>query len=122
MLREEMRRVLVTLEYEACEWEGRVSIAEWRDVKGVKPSDAHAEGAAAYAHSQAAVRRRLRDQFAGLWREVGLPPEVMGVPKDIVEEVQPAEEMEEEEEDLPEELEGEVQEQVQAEEEDGLFR
>lgn len=108
----------MTLEYEAKQWEARASITEYRDEKGAGPSKAHLEGAAAYAHSQAAVRRRLRDRFSGLWREVDLPQDIIGDPEDVVEEVQPVEEMQIEEEEVLEELEGEVQEQEHAEDHD----
>ncbi|KAK7434738.1 hypothetical protein VKT23_020034 [Stygiomarasmius scandens] len=59
LLREEMRRALVTLEWKAKWWEQRTTAPSVDDI--------HAEGISAYAHSQAAVMRALRDRFQRLW-------------------------------------------------------
>ncbi|KAJ3748284.1 hypothetical protein EV360DRAFT_76226 [Lentinula raphanica] len=72
LLTEEKRRVLISLEYNATEWEGRVKyegpLAEGKDV-------AHTEGARAYALSQAAVFRALARSFVNLWKGVGVDVE-----------------------------------------------
>ncbi|KAJ3963558.1 hypothetical protein EV361DRAFT_785760, partial [Lentinula raphanica] len=64
LLVEEKRRVLVSLEYNAKQWEGRVEydgpLAEGKDA-------AHKEGAHAYALSQASVFRALASRFVNLW-------------------------------------------------------
>lgn len=118
--------MLVTLESRAKWWEVCQSIEGYTDDNGAGPSTAHLEGASAYAHSQAAIQRRLRNRFAGMWEEVGLPREVVGNPEEHgmdVEEPVPSEEMDNEaEEQLAQEVEGEVEEQVHVEEDDGLFR
>ncbi|KAJ7578939.1 hypothetical protein C8J56DRAFT_796992 [Mycena floridula] len=59
LLEEEMRRVLVTLEWKAWWWEQRISF--------LKFSDAHSAGCAAYARKQAFLLRRLRSKFADMW-------------------------------------------------------
>ncbi|THU93109.1 hypothetical protein K435DRAFT_670801, partial [Dendrothele bispora CBS 962.96] len=59
LLREEMHRSLVSLAWKAQWWEDRVKIPT--------EDDTHAEGAAAYAYSQAAVMKALRDRFESLW-------------------------------------------------------
>ncbi|KAJ3817807.1 hypothetical protein F5880DRAFT_1617949 [Lentinula raphanica] len=67
LLAEETRRVLVTLEYEAKVWEGRVEyngpLAEGKD-------DGHLEGVRAYALSQARVFRSLADNFGKTWKSL----------------------------------------------------
>ncbi|KAJ3964968.1 hypothetical protein EV361DRAFT_873590 [Lentinula raphanica] len=64
---EEKRRVLVTLEYNAKEWEGRAEydgpLAEGKDT-------AHKEGVRAYALSQASMFRTLASSFVRLWGAV----------------------------------------------------
>ncbi|KAJ3832132.1 hypothetical protein F5878DRAFT_500631, partial [Lentinula raphanica] len=64
LLKEEKRRVLVSLEYNAKEWEGRTDyegpLSEGKD--GV-----HKEGARAYAYAQAAIFRGLARSFEDLW-------------------------------------------------------
>lgn len=61
LLREEMRRVDVYLEWHAGWW---LTQGEQREIK-----DAYlAEGLLAYAASQAAIRRALRAKFVTLWR------------------------------------------------------
>ncbi|KAJ3709697.1 hypothetical protein C8R42DRAFT_598178 [Lentinula raphanica] len=67
LLEEEKRRVLVTLEYNAKEWEGRTEydgpLAEGKDT-------AHKEGVRAYALSQASMFRTLASSFVRLWGAV----------------------------------------------------
>ncbi|KAJ3749798.1 hypothetical protein EV360DRAFT_56774, partial [Lentinula raphanica] len=59
LLQEEMRRCLASLEYQAKQWESLTNIPQFDSL--------HAEGAAAYGHKQAAVKRRIADRFRGLW-------------------------------------------------------
>ncbi|KAJ3713060.1 hypothetical protein C8R42DRAFT_593680 [Lentinula raphanica] len=69
LLVEEKRRVLVTLEHNAKEWEGRATYdGQLSDGKDA----AHKEGARAYALSQAAVFRSLARSFVSLWQEVNV--------------------------------------------------
>ncbi|KAJ3716228.1 hypothetical protein C8R42DRAFT_589224, partial [Lentinula raphanica] len=67
LLKEEMRRCVVSLEARAKVWEGRNTyegpLADGKD-------DAHKEGVAAYAARQANVYRRLKQHFLLLW-EIG---------------------------------------------------
>jgi hypothetical protein len=65
LLPEEMRRVLETLEWEAGKWESRGVVAESHAM-----SPEHAEGLWAYAHRQAAIRRRMTGKFAKQWDKV----------------------------------------------------
>ncbi|KAJ3831013.1 hypothetical protein F5878DRAFT_549977 [Lentinula raphanica] len=67
LLVEERRRVLVTLEYNAKEWEGR---AEYKGPLSEGKDEAHIEGARAYALSQASVFRALAGRFTDLWAGV----------------------------------------------------
>ncbi|TRM55109.1 hypothetical protein BD626DRAFT_353252, partial [Schizophyllum amplum] len=60
LLREEMRRTLVSLEAKGARWEG---IAKAENRPGPL-----GEGARAYAHSQARVYRRLAAHFTELWK------------------------------------------------------
>ncbi|KAL1724984.1 hypothetical protein EV714DRAFT_277963 [Schizophyllum commune] len=62
LLREEMRRTLVSLGAEAARWEG---IAELESRPGPL-----GEGARAYAYTQADVYRRLAARFEALWKDV----------------------------------------------------
>ncbi|KAJ3764668.1 hypothetical protein FB446DRAFT_612650, partial [Lentinula raphanica] len=64
LLVEEQRRVLVSLEYNAKEWEGR---AEYDGPLAEGKDPAHKEGARAYAISQASVFRTLARSFVKLW-------------------------------------------------------
>ncbi|KAJ3749714.1 hypothetical protein EV360DRAFT_31036, partial [Lentinula raphanica] len=59
LLQEEMRRCLVSLEYQAKQWESLTNIPQFNSL--------HAEGAAAYGHKQAAVKRKVADRFRELW-------------------------------------------------------
>ncbi|KAK7433708.1 hypothetical protein VKT23_020626 [Stygiomarasmius scandens] len=70
LIREEMRRSLVTLEWKAQWWEKRATAPAVDSV--------HAEGIAAYAHSQAAVMRALRDRFLFAWEGYKTMEEVEG--------------------------------------------
>ncbi|KAK7434987.1 hypothetical protein VKT23_019893 [Stygiomarasmius scandens] len=89
LVKEEMRRCLVTLEYNAMKWDGRCDYngplakgcRDWKDdwefgKSYVGPLSSgtdsfHAEGVRAYAHSQAAVYRRLGLCFQRLWSGLG---------------------------------------------------
>lgn len=59
LLRAEMNYCLGSLESQAKEWEGRAEIPQF--------SGEHANGAAAYAHKQAAIRRIIAGHFRVLW-------------------------------------------------------
>ncbi|KAJ3734620.1 hypothetical protein DFJ43DRAFT_1137439 [Lentinula guzmanii] len=72
LLEEEKRRVLVSLEYHAKEWEGR---ATYDDPLSAGKDTTHMEGVRAYALSQAAVFRALAKRFVGLWKGVGVDVE-----------------------------------------------
>ena len=63
ILKEEKRRVLVSLEYEAEIWDSRRAA----QLIGVDSASAESEGRAVYAAKQAAVRRRLASKFAVIW-------------------------------------------------------
>ncbi|KAJ3714963.1 hypothetical protein C8R42DRAFT_725909 [Lentinula raphanica] len=67
LLVEERRRVLITLEYNANEWEGR---AEYEGPLSEGKGEAHKEGARAYALLQASVFRALARSFTELWTGV----------------------------------------------------
>ncbi|KAL1689041.1 hypothetical protein GGG16DRAFT_126749 [Schizophyllum commune] len=62
LLREEMRRTLVSLDAEVARWQ--------RIAQGEKRQGPLGEGARAYAYTQANVYRRLRNHFDGLWAGV----------------------------------------------------
>ncbi|KAJ3821460.1 hypothetical protein F5880DRAFT_1614672 [Lentinula raphanica] len=59
LLQEEMRRCLVSLEHQAKQWEALSLVPQFNSL--------HAEGASAYGHKQAAVKRKIADRFRGLW-------------------------------------------------------
>ncbi|THU78441.1 hypothetical protein K435DRAFT_586583, partial [Dendrothele bispora CBS 962.96] len=59
LLQEEMRRCLVTLEWQACQWVERARIDTFEGER--------LEGASAYAHEQAAIRRSIAARFQKLW-------------------------------------------------------
>ncbi|KAE9382803.1 hypothetical protein BT96DRAFT_788740, partial [Gymnopus androsaceus JB14] len=59
LLRAEMSYCLGSLESQAKEWESRATIPQF--------SGKHADGTAAYAHKQAAVRRIIAGRFRVLW-------------------------------------------------------
>ncbi|KAJ3717401.1 hypothetical protein C8R42DRAFT_587129, partial [Lentinula raphanica] len=59
LLQEKMRHCLVSLEYQAKQWEALTTIPQF--------SSLHAEGATAYGHKQAAVKWKITDRFRGLW-------------------------------------------------------
>ncbi|KAJ3979297.1 hypothetical protein F5890DRAFT_1378084, partial [Lentinula detonsa] len=65
LLEEEKRRVLVSLEYHAKEWEGQ---ATYDGPLSAGKDTVHMEGVRAYALSQAAVFRALAKRFVGLWK------------------------------------------------------
>lgn len=73
-----MGYTLASLEYWAKWWEQRAEIPEF--------SCAHAEGVAAYAHKQAAVRRILAGNFRILWARylIGVTEtEIAAAPPDV---------------------------------------
>ncbi|KAJ3817509.1 hypothetical protein F5880DRAFT_1626284 [Lentinula raphanica] len=90
LLMEEKRRVLVSLEYNATEWEGRAKydgpLSEGKDA-------AHNEGVRAYALSQAAIFRSLARRFVELWDGV-----IVQAGGDEIEDMDGASEEEEEDE------------------------
>lgn len=61
LLQEEMRRVLVYLEYKAAWW------VECGDAEGRETSPALAEGLRAYAEGQAQLQRDLYSKFSDKW-------------------------------------------------------
>ncbi|KAK7025333.1 hypothetical protein VNI00_016115 [Paramarasmius palmivorus] len=63
LVEEEMRRVLVSLEWNAKRWDRR---AQDMGFTGI-----HAEGVSSYAHRQAALFHRLKGSFARLWKQDG---------------------------------------------------
>ncbi|KII87536.1 hypothetical protein PLICRDRAFT_113331, partial [Plicaturopsis crispa FD-325 SS-3] len=86
LVKEEMRRVVVSLEHRAQVWTRR------REGAGnLEP--AHAEGVRAFADSQAMILQGIAQKFTALWSEVGVEKEGAGM----------AEEDEAEEDEAPEE-------------------
>ncbi|THU93272.1 hypothetical protein K435DRAFT_670510, partial [Dendrothele bispora CBS 962.96] len=89
LVKEEMRRVLVTLEHKASEWDKRQEFVgplaqgrsgwdeTWRFASSYDGSLAHgtdrchAEGVKAYANSQASLYRQLEAKFRRMWAGVG---------------------------------------------------
>ncbi|THU81090.1 hypothetical protein K435DRAFT_694254 [Dendrothele bispora CBS 962.96] len=59
LLQEEMRRCVVTLKWQAQQWEGRADIDTYEGERW--------EGSAAYAYEQANVRLRISARFEELW-------------------------------------------------------
>ncbi|KAJ3817326.1 hypothetical protein F5880DRAFT_1493129, partial [Lentinula raphanica] len=106
LLAEEKRRVLVTLEHNAKEWEDRADymgpLAEGKD-------EAHKEGARAYAFSQATMFRALATRFQDMWNknsaeEGGDEAEEMGGAFEDEEVEEDEEDEEDEDEDVPEDI------------------
>ncbi|KAJ3753954.1 hypothetical protein EV360DRAFT_16918, partial [Lentinula raphanica] len=64
LLAEEKRRVLVSLEHEALQWEGRQVYA---GPLAAKSDEIHLEGARAYALSQAHLYQQITQGFLRLW-------------------------------------------------------
>ncbi|KAJ3817266.1 hypothetical protein F5880DRAFT_1493225, partial [Lentinula raphanica] len=64
LLEEEKRRVLVSLEHEAKQWEGR---QEYAGPLAAKVDTIHLEGARAYALLQAHLYRQIANNFYRLW-------------------------------------------------------
>ncbi|THU98424.1 hypothetical protein K435DRAFT_818886 [Dendrothele bispora CBS 962.96] len=89
LVKEEMRRCLVTLEYNALQWDGRCEYegplakgaSAWKDEWKFSNSyvgplnlgtdSFHREGVRAYAHSQAGVYRSLASRFRKQWAGMG---------------------------------------------------
>ncbi|KAK7441350.1 hypothetical protein VKT23_016597 [Stygiomarasmius scandens] len=63
LLKEEMRRCLVSLDWEARQWAARANILT---------EGAHAEGVSAYAHQQAALQRRIAERFKLMWAPINI--------------------------------------------------
>jgi len=61
LLEEEMRRVLVSLEYEANVWEKRGPTRQMDNIT---------RGQRAYGHRQADIRRRMAQKFVKLWENL----------------------------------------------------
>ncbi|KAK7433802.1 hypothetical protein VKT23_020571 [Stygiomarasmius scandens] len=59
LLQEEMRRCLVTLEWQAEQWEQRANIDTFEGER--------LEGSSAYAFEQAAIRRQIAERFERIW-------------------------------------------------------
>ncbi|KII84055.1 hypothetical protein PLICRDRAFT_671736 [Plicaturopsis crispa FD-325 SS-3] len=87
LVKEEMRRVLVSLEHRAQGWIGR------REGAGDLEA-AHAEGVRAFADSQVLVLRGIAQKFKDVWSEVEVQGESAGMEEE-------GEEEEEEEENAP---------------------
>ncbi|KAK7435536.1 hypothetical protein VKT23_019587 [Stygiomarasmius scandens] len=66
LLQEEMRRCLVTLEWQAQQWEAKTKIDNFDGERK--------EGASAYAFQQAELRRGLALRFKGLWNSDHMRP------------------------------------------------
>ncbi|KAJ3765551.1 hypothetical protein FB446DRAFT_709371 [Lentinula raphanica] len=64
LIEEERRRVLVSLEHESVQWERRQTFSGPR---AEKSDNTHAEGARAYALSQAHLYRQIAQNFRRLW-------------------------------------------------------
>lgn len=60
LLREEMRRILVFLDYQGQWWREQGSLRTERD-------DVLSSGLRGYAEKQATIRRRLANEFASIW-------------------------------------------------------
>ncbi|KII87015.1 hypothetical protein PLICRDRAFT_177723 [Plicaturopsis crispa FD-325 SS-3] len=65
LLQEEMRRVKVTMEWQAVRWDSRAAAAAER-----LAGDGGAEGLTAYAYRQAALQRALKERCEYDWRHV----------------------------------------------------
>ncbi|KAJ7839976.1 hypothetical protein B0H14DRAFT_2360894, partial [Mycena olivaceomarginata] len=77
LLREEMRRVPVTLRWKAGWWVERSTVDEFEGY--------HAEGARAYAFRQAELLRRISDHFEELWAPLRAVEDVAAVPEPMPE-------------------------------------
>ena len=65
IIAEEKRRVLVTLEGEACAWDARETLHR-------EDTSPESQGKAAYAAKQATIRRKLKTKFAQQWQTLDL--------------------------------------------------
>lgn len=65
MLTEEMGRVIRFLEWQEKDWKQKGNTENWAPM-----SDMREEGHRAYAERQAALRRKIRDHFADLWKDL----------------------------------------------------
>ncbi|KAJ7736393.1 hypothetical protein B0H14DRAFT_3097541 [Mycena olivaceomarginata] len=99
LLREEMRRVPITLRWKAQWWEDRSTVAEFNGY--------HAEGARAYALRQADLFRKLANHFEMIWAGLAGAEEVESIAKPPVELIDPDEEDEEGDDWVAPESEGE---------------
>ncbi|KAK7433784.1 hypothetical protein VKT23_020552 [Stygiomarasmius scandens] len=65
LLKEEMRRCLVTLEWQAKRWESRATASTL--------GGAYAEGVSAYCHQQAMLKWQIAEHFDNLWVPFNIP-------------------------------------------------
>ncbi|KAJ3765095.1 hypothetical protein FB446DRAFT_795395 [Lentinula raphanica] len=93
LIEEERRRVLVTLEHEALQWEGR---QVYEGPLAATSTDTHLEGVRAYALSQAHLYRQIAWNFRRMWETSDSSEEVEDLEE--VGEMDPASEDEEEDE------------------------
>jgi hypothetical protein len=99
LLREEMRRVPITLRWKAQWWEDRSTVAEFNGY--------HAEGACTYALRQADLFWKLANHFEMIWAGLASAEEVESIAKPPVELIDPDEEDEEGDDWVVSESEGE---------------
>ncbi|KAJ7835911.1 hypothetical protein B0H14DRAFT_3460995 [Mycena olivaceomarginata] len=99
LLREEMRRVPITMRWKAQWWEDRSTVAEFNGY--------HAEGARAYALRQAELFQKLANHFETMWAGVAAGEEVESSAKTPVEPIDADEEDEEGDDWVAPESEGE---------------
>lgn len=69
MLLEEQRRVSMSLENTAVQWDAR-------RIEALVVDDPYRQGLAAYAAEQAAIQRRLKAKYERLWASMPPPPTV----------------------------------------------
>ena len=79
IITEEKRRVLVTLEGDACVW-------DTREATYLQDNTPESQGKAAYAAKQAAIKRKLKTKFEQTWQvlDVSVDIEVGGEDEDTV--------------------------------------
>ncbi|THU93004.1 hypothetical protein K435DRAFT_671013, partial [Dendrothele bispora CBS 962.96] len=74
LLKEEMRRCLVTLEWQAQQWLSKANPTSF--------GEAHADGISAYAYQQGALRRKIASRFRVMWAGFDLPDETTAITND----------------------------------------
>ena len=77
LLEEEMRRVLVYLEWKSDDW---LRKGDMTTISSLTACPKLLEGLHAYAHRQARVFRDLHDHFLGIWKGFELPREHLTEP------------------------------------------